>query len=76
LIPFDGGDPRLITPPHVQCDNPAVSSDGRELAYVTREPWDGVDVVTLDNTFTATGAPRRLVELLRSCAPRARPYNR
>jgi len=61
LIPLDGGDVRRITPPRLPCDNPALSPDGRELAYVTREAGAALDVVTLDSTFSATGPPRRLV---------------
>ena len=67
LVPLDGGEPRAITRPGASASDyqPAFSRDGRRLAYAscrdTTFRFDcHVQVVSLDATLEATGAPRRV----------------
>jgi Tol biopolymer transport system component len=69
VLPLQGGRPRLVTrtvAPRSDRD-PAVSPDGRRLAYFSCDNccWEGCDVMSLDvsSELTAAGDPRRLTSL-------------
>jgi Tol biopolymer transport system component/DNA-binding winged helix-turn-helix (wHTH) protein len=70
LIPLLGGEPRAITRPTSKGadQSPAFSRDGRRLAYASCDEFRSecqVQVLDLDSSFAALGAPRKLTGRLR-----------